>query len=549
MTFSELVTEFELTSKELNIITTSGVKTEYTLLEMIEKYKIRSRYEIIKKIKEILRNEDSDYNFKVIESVDKIDESSNNYLTERSLLERKFDVILEYSKDSTITCYTSLLGDNMISELRYSLSNFDVKEIIVTPFNFELMKQEMPRFKSKVEYDYLVIFKILILHCLNKKATDLHFMPITVDSEVEYKVQMRRDGIMVDLDLFKFDKLMNSSVIKLVLDKMSHTDVGDLDSIYGSVANASDIFEDGSTEVRISASSALNGFHYVCRIQSKTTTGKLINELGFPDEVNDVLWKVSRKRSGITLVTGAPRTGKNTTAFAVANEMSKSPIKIIDYSSPIEVLMPFTQIDYGDSTDKLVNLTRLAKKQDIDVVFINEIPDKRVAFAVQELANSSMHVITTLHIDRLYHLPHKLFEFYGEDYVNIISQLNVVITQKMFGTICPHCKESQIVEDLEDKDKIDIMLKNGHKIYYKAKGCPKCTVMDGEGYSIGDNRPSVEFLLFDYELKTKMMAAQKPYQMELIMKEALVHEHSLDYYIPLMISKGIYSINTLDYIL
>lgn len=78
---------------------------------------------------------------------------------------------------------------------------------------------------------------------------------------------------------------------------------------------------------------------------------------------------------------------------------------MISYDSPIEVLMPFPQVDYKDDPKRLLDCVRLAKKQDIDIAFLNEIPSKDVAFAVKDLVTSSIGVITTLHLNRIWDLP------------------------------------------------------------------------------------------------------------------------------------------------
>lgn len=83
--------------------------------------------------------------------------------------------------------------------------------------------------------------------------------------------------------------------------------------------------------------------------------------------------------------------------------------------------MPFTQVDYGGDESTLLNAVRLAKKQDVNVAYINELPNKEVAFSVRDLVNSSVYVLTTMHMDRLWHLPYKLKEYYGDQFKDVIS--------------------------------------------------------------------------------------------------------------------------------
>ena len=69
--------------------------------------------------------------------------------------------------------------------------------------------------------------------------------------------------------------------------------------------------------------------------------------------------------------------------------------------------------------------------------FSHEIPDKSIVFGIQDLVNSSIGVITTTHLDRIWNLPYKLKEYFGETYKDMISQINGVVNQKMFIKQCP----------------------------------------------------------------------------------------------------------------
>ncbi|WP_353889454.1 ATPase, T2SS/T4P/T4SS family [Bacteroides acidifaciens] len=74
-----------------------------------------------------------------------------------------------------------------------------------------------------------------------------------------------------------------------------------------------------------------------------------VDELGFPKADVSAIREIAKRRTGLTLITGAVRTGKNTTVLAIANELQKLPIQIVEYSNPVEVRMGYAQKDYhGD---------------------------------------------------------------------------------------------------------------------------------------------------------------------------------------------------------
>ena len=62
---------------------------------------------------------------------------------------------------------------------------------------------------------------------------------------------------------------------------------------------------------------------------------------------------------------------------------------------------------YGDIPTICNNINTL-------ISVLNEIPNSDVAFAVRDLVNSAIGVITTTHVDRVWHVPNKLNEFFME---------------------------------------------------------------------------------------------------------------------------------------
>ena len=198
--------------------------------------------------------------------------------------------------------------------------------------------------------------------------------------------------------------------------------------------------------------------------------------------------------------------------------MLNRPIKIQDFSSPVEVYMPIAQVDYDTNVDILLHLCRLAKKEATDVILLNEIPDKSVAFAVQDLVNSSVHVITTTHVDRVWQVPYKLEELYGEGYKNIISSLNAIITQKMFVKQCPYCADRQIIMGTELLYLEDFMQEMGHKFHYTNAGCSRCE----NGNLIDSIQPYCEMILLNDEIKSNLLNCKTPYEMENYLKDYMM---------------------------
>ena len=535
------VRDFGLQKEVVKIFESKIYSDNTELITDLEIYKFMSRDEILKHLK----FEFPELIFENVKSVNRKEE----FLT----IEGRYGILLDHIDSKSVKVIKSVFQTLDQTNLELDLKQFKEIEIVnITDVNF----RELSEYGYRPKYDPMILFKRILIEVIKLNGTDLHFGVIHRNMRAEYPIQYRVNGDLYDLDLFTLNKELNHSIISTLVETKTSANSLDLSLPDGITANSSDILDNGNVELRIAANKVKDGLQCVIRIQEKKTFSYTIDSLGFSKEAQDFLMWLSKKRSGITLITGAIRTGKNTTAFALANEMIKYPIKMIDYSSPIEVLMPFNQVDYLADENNLLACVRLAKKQDVNVAFLNEIPSKEVAFAVKDLVNSSIHVITTIHMDRIWHLPYKLNEYYGDSYKDVISQINGVMNQKMFDVMCPNCREVYPTSSIRDLAKKAFLEERGLQNVWVAKGCEKCiSTVKHSGHNktgsvIGANQPYVEFLRFDDKLKSRLLACDHAWQMEEIIKEVVrENKNTLEDTMFDGIQRGVLDYNALDYIL
>lgn len=469
-----------------------GIVSDYDVLLALEAYKFTSRSVVLSKAQGITEDKRA-----IAHAFPEV--------------EQKHAVLIEQTDKDIVNVFVPMSRNIDMTALELDLNLAEGNVVYITPLNFEQLKDE----NYVYPYNADVLFKRILIEAIRLKATDLHFDVKHVDMQAKYTVSYRRGSDLLPLQLFELTKAQNSEIISRLIE--ANTSVSSLDLLdpAGVIGNATNILGNNDVELRISANKTLDGYHYVIRIQKKETLGFSLHQLGFHEQVQRDLETVMLKRSGITLVTGAIRTGKNTTVFAMLNELVKEPIKILSYESPIEVVMPFTQVDYFGDPNILLNAVRLAKKQDVNIAYLNEIPDKEVAFAIRDLANSSVHVITTMHMNRIWHLPYKLKEYYGDDYKDIISQINGVFNQKMFGVGCPECAE-QIMTSALDEKFAEPLQRMGIETVKRSPGCVHC---NNTGLIPGKNQPYAEHLIFNEELIDRLLACDHPYQMENVLRD------------------------------
>lgn len=497
-------TDLKFTPELTEMIEEQAFNTDTDVILFLEQYKFYSREELIT----FLNTQLSEHYVNIAYVQRK---------REYSHLETRYGIIISEVESDAVEIISPLGNKADSSVLELQLGNATISDLYVTPLNYyELCKQKPP------ELEPVTLFKRILLEAVGLGATDIHFDVKHEDTMPSYTVSIRKNGDICDFNLFELDANLNKKIICALVERKTSNSSMDLADPAGIVTGLAGLFKCSDVELRVAANRVLDGYHYVIRIQRKTTFNFTIGKLGFPLEVQEALYHTAAKRSGITLITGAIRTGKNTTAFALANEIVKDPVKIVSYESPIEVLMPFTQIDYQEDQDILANAVRLAKKQDVNIAFVNEIPNKEVAFAVQDLVNSSVHVITTTHMNRVWHLPYKLKEYYGVGFKDVLSQVNAVFNQKMFGVPCPMCQDHIMVDAIADKRFHKIFEKYGVHFVKTNHGCSHC---NGTGLQPGVNQPYVEFIEFDDELVNKLLKCDSAYEMEMIIRDRVAQRN------------------------
>lgn len=379
----------------------------------------------------------------------------------------------------------------------------------------------------------LLVFRKLIMDCHAATGTDIHFESGYIDKQPYHCIKYRVKGELID-SKFLIDKAMMQKVLQSVVSKLSPSSAMDLDAPGGLSTEVRDLFADGTTDLRITGTTVDAGYYIDCAIQNVTTTTKNIEQLGFPSDDVTVLRQLARRRTGLTLVTGKMRSGKNTTIFGMLNELIHEPIRIIEYSYPIENHMPFPQVNYMGDLDRLSNLMRLAKKMDLDIAVLNEIPNAEVAFAVRDLVNSAVGVITTTHIDRAWHIPYKLREFFGEDYKTIISQLNCVINHKMFRRWKgPGLQKRTLVKEQGDFELF--CYKAGVRQYFVPADLNRMR------YEL---QPLVEIIILTDEMKTAILNFDEIWRAEQMLRSQIEQKHeTLENKLAAQINEGTMSLD------
>lgn len=497
---------------------TEGLK----LIDAIEIYKIMSRQELTRRLNEkcscrvdyiSMVTSTSIFTLNArMEPVELIREKINEELP-ADLVEvaDKYNVAIEVNGE-TLIIFASIASSFNSDSLDLALMEFPHEIVRVTPENFrEIMC--IPAEKR----DLLLLIRRIAVECMKEGGSDLKLDVIYKDREPTVRIRFRVDETMIESKIFPNITINEEEeMIKQLIQVHSSLSVNDLDGGYAE-GYIDSLICDPLIESRFGVSKLLVGFFINIRIQALTPNNFSVDKLGLDYDTVAALEYAEKRKQGITLITGPMKSGKSTTLWGMMGTMIKLPISCIEYSSPVEAKMALPQIDYNKNLEKLKGLLSVAKKQDINVAFLNEIPDAGIAQGVRDLANSNVHVITTFHLDRIWDLPHKLYEYYGDSFKNIMSQINLVVNQKMYVRQCPHCRIERIAEDTPPII-AKFLTNNGIKTVWDNKGCSYCN----NGELKGGRLPKTEWIIFNDEIIESLRGLNEPRDMEKYLKDLVL---------------------------
>jgi type IV pilus assembly protein PilB len=191
-----------------------------------------------------------------------------------------------------------------------------------------------------------------------------------------------------------------------------------------------------------------------------------------------------QKPFGMILLTGPTSSGKTTTLYAFLQQLNKENVNIVSLEDPVEYfisginqsqVMPEIGYDFASGLRQIL-------RQDPDIVMVGEIRDNETAALAVQAALTGHIVLSTLHTNNAAGVIPRLIDMKVEPFLLPVS-LNLMISQRLVGLLCPDCKEAEEapppIQKLIHKSlselpaEIQAKYKEPYKIYH-AKGCAKC---------------------------------------------------------------------------
>lgn len=452
-------------------------------------------------------------------------------------LGEQYNVVIEESSPTTLTVYHSPFNKSDLSDLQFSISrDYDHKLINlvkVSPYSLKL-KEVSP----------VLQFKRLLLECREMGATDLYLAVVADLDTMGFKVDCtaRKDLIKIPLGSLQLSVDELNQLVLSVVRKMVNRSEMDLETTVGIRGDIYDPLNDESLSLRYTFMKAQFGYKATFRLHPIHQKLQTMDNLNIQEDTKEAMNLVLKRRSGITLITGPMGSGKTNLITAALSTLFGTGKEIVEVSYPIEIRLPVPQINYKGNIESLNEIISMLRMQAVDIALVNEINHADVAKAVVDLVTSKVHVVTSLHLSRVYYLGHKLESFLGTSYKDIIPHLNLCLTQQLVGKICPNCKTESSVENLPPMlyQKLHTY---GYELshFYYARGCESCNSTGVKGL-----HPFSESIIFDTEMVDTLMGVSSSYEMQKYLFNKMSENKSLlEYKIVEGISKGLIPVDTL----
>lgn len=312
------------------------------------------------------------------------------------------------------------------------------------------------------------LINTLLAQAIRENASDIHLEVF----EKRSLVRFRSDGILKDI-VEPRRELHGALVSRLKV--MASLDIAE--KRLPQDGRISLTIGDRPVDVRVSCLPTQYGERVVLRILDKHGARLNLSHLGMNAQIKAKFDEMIKSPHGILLVTGPTGSGKTTTLYAGLGEMDRQKSNILTVEDPIEYdLDGVGQIQVRPK----IGLTfarglRSILRQDPDVVLIGEIRDIETAEIAIQASLTGHLVLSTLHTNTAIGAMTRLIDMGVEPFL-IASSLLGVMSQRLVRTLCTHCKEAIIPDDLQlgqlglgddtsDKSTVEI---------YEPVGCQHC---------------------------------------------------------------------------
>ncbi len=350
-------------------------------------------------------------------------------------------------------------------------------------------------------------------------ASDIHILPHSFGVYVYFRI----NGQLVDnSDVFHFERSEALNMINVIKQ---------MDTSKQADPQRTNMPDNGSWTIpfrgikiairmaTIPIGSDRNGMQKVnLRLLPQTTKRNTLDDIGYQEEdlkaIKNVLF---RSATGLFLNSGPVGSGKTTSLYAQIYYLLDSfdeKQNVITIDNPIEIREErFTQVQVHRSKAEETNLTEekiltVGLRSDPDMFLYNEIRTATDATVAIEASTTGHRVFSTVHASDCIKTIQRLLDL-NVSKVSLLSELKMIISQRLVGLLCPDCKIPHTITPEEravlSDEEYEMLTAPGVTIYEQApptpgvQNCPRCN------YGLTGRTAIAEYVVFDNDIRDTLL--------------------------------------------
>jgi type II secretory ATPase GspE/PulE/Tfp pilus assembly ATPase PilB-like protein len=326
----------------------------------------------------------------------------------------------------------------------------------------------------------------LLSDAVKRSASDIHFEP----EEGFLRFRYRIDGVLRQIRSIHKNYW---PAISVRLKVMAGMDIAETRAPQDGRISLS--FSGRQVDFRVSTLPTVHGENIVLRVLDRQKGIVALDKLELQDEALNTLKLMVARPEGIILVTGPTGSGKTTTLYSILNHLNTESVNIMTLEDPVEYPTSMIRQTSASETSRLdfASGIRSMMRQDPDIILVGEIRDEDTASMALRAAMTGHQVFSTLHTNSALGAIPRLLDI-GVKPDILAGNIIGVVAQRLVRKLCPSCKASYHMSDLE-RNLLGLKVTDRQQTIYSAKGCAQC---DNQGYK--GRLALLEILHFDTDM-------------------------------------------------
>lgn len=303
---------------------------------------------------------------------------------------------------------------------------------------------------------------IVLFDARRFSASDVH----VEYGEKECLIRMRVDGMMMKYASYP-SRLHESFVSKVKI--MSGMDIAE--KRRGQDGKTSVKWQEGEgegeseTELRVASFPVIGGAENLVLRLLASAKALPLTAVGFEKEDLRRIEQAIKSENGLILACGPTGSGKTTILHALLGSLNSGGAKIVTAEDPVEITQ--TGINQSQINAKagwtFASALKTFLRADPDVIMIGELRDEETAKTAVEASMTGHLVLSTLHTNSAVEACARMRDL-GANAFALSDGLRAVISSRLAGKFCLHCRDSRLMTS-QEKERVarEMLAEEGSK--------------------------------------------------------------------------------------